>query len=128
MTITHMNVATVYVSDQDKALEFYVDRLGFEKLRDDAFGEGLRWAQVGPRGAQTSIVLAKDDGGQPAGGFTGMTFWSDDVQATYEELSVRGVPFSERPTPQPWGMMQAMFEDQDGNAFVLVGPLPVEGA
>ena len=44
-----------------------------------------------------------------------------DAQATYENLRDRGVTFSEPPTAQPWGMIQALFEDQDGNGYVLVG-------
>lgn len=44
------------------------------------------------------------------------------TRSTYEELSSCGVEFTEEPTMQPWGMMQAQFKDQDGNGFVLVQP------
>jgi uncharacterized glyoxalase superfamily protein PhnB len=55
------------------------------------------------------------------GKFSRMVLGMNDVQATYETLRDRGVKFSEPPTMQPWGMLQALFEDQDGNGYVVVG-------
>ncbi len=55
------------------------------------------------------------------GKFTGIVLGADDILPTYQELAARGVKFTEPPTMQPWGM-QALFEDQDGNGFVLVAP------
>ncbi|MFN8471922.1 MAG: VOC family protein [Anaerolineae bacterium] len=57
------------------------------------------------------------------GGFTRMVLAADDVQATYETLSARGVHFTEAPIVTDYGMTQALFEDQDGNGYVLVGPI-----
>ena len=121
MALTHINTTTVSVSDQDTALDFYVNKLGFEVRSDQPMGPGMRWLVVGLPGAQTGIVLAKGYGAGEPGKFTGMVFSTDDIQATYEELRDKGVPFSEPPTMQPWGMMQALFADQDGNGYVLVG-------
>ena len=53
---------------------------------------------------------------------TGLVVATDDVQATYEELSAKGVTFSEPPAKHDWGMVQAIFQDPDGTGFVLVGP------
>jgi uncharacterized glyoxalase superfamily protein PhnB len=50
-----------------------------------------------------------------------MVLTADNVQATYDELSAKGVEFTEKPRPQFYGMMQAQFVDQDGNGYVLVG-------
>ncbi len=123
MSITHIASTTVSVSDQDAALEFYVSKLGFVKRADQDMGNGLRWLTVELPGTQTGIVLAKGYGsGHPLGSFTGLVLSTDDIQATYEELSAKGVSFTEAPTRQPWGMMQALFEDQDGNGYVLVQP------
>jgi lactoylglutathione lyase len=118
--ITHVGITTVYVSDQEKALDFYTNTLGFEVRADDAMGD-MRWIQVAPKGAATSIVLAHGFGGWSAekvGQFTGIGLEANDIEATYRELSARGVTFTETPNKQPWGM-QAQFVDQDGNGYVL---------
>ncbi|HBY94278.1 MAG: VOC family protein [Ardenticatenaceae bacterium] len=122
--ITRVRSVTVYVSDQDKALDFYVNKLGFEKLSDSRFGPEYRWIEVAPPGAETVVILAKGYGDwseERVGQFAGIVFEADDIQATYETLRDRGVHFTEPPERQPWGMMQAIFGDQDGNTFVLVG-------
>lgn len=125
MAIDHIGVVTVPVRDQEQARAFYVERLGFEVVTDTEFAPGMRWLQVGLPGAETSIVLATgygttEDGTDPVGKFTGIVFETDDIAATYTELLGRGVPFTEVPTAQPWGALQAQFTDQDGNGFVLV--------
>ena len=124
MAISNIKSTTVHVSDQDAAVDFYTNKLGFEKRADEAFGEGYRWIEVAPPGADTVIILAKDYGAwdqSRIGKFAGVVFATDNVQQTYEELKSRGVEFTEVPTTQPWGMVQAQFNDQDGNGFVLVG-------
>ncbi len=116
--------ATIHVSDQDKALDFYVNTLGFVKKRDEQFGPNFRWLTVSPPGTDVELVLAHGYGAwdpQRIGKFTGVVLGAEDIQGTYETLRERGVQFSEPPTPQPWGMMQALFSDQDGNGYVLVG-------
>jgi predicted enzyme related to lactoylglutathione lyase len=118
--ITHVKLTTVYVSDQDKALDFYTNKLGFEVRADETMGE-MRWIEVGPKGAATSIVLKLGNEGPSAeriGQFTEIALEADDIEATYRELSSRGVEFTEKPNRQPWGM-QAQFVDQDGNRFAL---------
>ena len=125
MSINHISSATIYVSDQDKAVDFYVNKLGFEVREDAPFGENpnMRWIEVAPPGAHTVLILAKGYGGwtpESVGKFAGIVLESSDIQATYEELSSRGVKFTEPPTMQGWGMLQAIFEDQDGNRLVLI--------
>jgi lactoylglutathione lyase len=118
--IKHVSLTTVYVSDQDKALDFYTNKLGFEVRADDTMGD-MRWIQVAPKGAVTTIVLAHGFGGwseEKVGQFTGLGLEADDLDATYRELSSRGVEFTEKPNQQPWGM-QSQFVDQDGNGYVL---------
>ena len=121
--ITNVAVVGVFVSDEDKALDFYVNKLGFEKRADEPMGDGLRWIEVAPPGAMTRIVLTRGYGDwsqEKVGQFAGIVFEPDDINATYQELSARGVEFTEPPTAQPWGGVQALFKDQDGNTFVLV--------
>ncbi len=121
--ISHPSTFTVFVRDQDAALAFYTDKLGFEVRRDDPFNQNSRWLEVAVPGAQTGIVL--DNGfdrfdESRVGGF-GRIFWTtDDMAATHATLSARGVEFSQAPILMPWGMWQAEFLDQDGNSFVLV--------
>src|SRR5689334_11269149 len=62
LMITHVQSVTVFVSDQDKAIDFYVNKLGFELRSDTAMGENMRWVTVAPPGAPTEIVLAKGYG------------------------------------------------------------------
>lgn len=101
--ITSIASAILYVSDQESALQFYRDVLGFDVVLDADMGEGARWLEVTPSGAQTSIVLgsAESFGKQPGEGAF-LTFAADDVAATVEELRVRGATTSEV-TREPWG-------------------------
>lgn len=120
--ISHLQIVTLYVTDQDASLDFFVEKLGFEKRSDNPMGPDMRWVSVAPPGAATEIVLARGFGGWDEariGSFTGMVFTADDIQQTYEALAGRGVRFTEVPTMQPWGMVQAQFVDPDGNGFVL---------
>ena len=118
--ITHVQIAGVYVSDQDRALDFYKNKLGFEVVSDIPFGAGTRWIEVAPPGAKTRLVLFTPKGMENrVGSFANIVFGTDDVQKTYEELRDRGVEFTEAPVTQPWGGTQAIFVDPDGNTFVL---------
>jgi lactoylglutathione lyase len=110
----------IYVSDQDRALDFYVNTLGFDKRTDEPMGPGARWIEVAPAGAQTVLVLYTPPGLEDRiGTFAGVVFECDDIRATHEELRARGVEFSEEPSEQPWGMW-AQFKDVDDNEFGLI--------
>src|ERR1017187_9219100 len=69
--ITDVRTVGVPVTQQDRALEFYVDRLGFEKRLDVPMGHGARWIEVAPPGARTTIALIPEHDGVPAGGGRG---------------------------------------------------------
>lgn len=118
--ISHVSVVTVNVSDQDAALRFYTESLGFEKRTDAPMGDGLRWLTVAPAGASTEIVLARGfgEGGAPLGTNTGLVLETDDIDAAYRVLSGRGVRFTKQPAREFFGGW-AEFVDQDGNAFGL---------
>ncbi len=116
--ISHIGVVAVKVKDQDEALRFYTERLGFEKRMDAEMGEGMRWLTVAPAGSATAIVLEKDDGSGKLGNFTGIILEADDIDAAHKELAGRGVHFTEQPIRHPWGGW-AEFVDQDGNTFGL---------
>jgi len=122
--ITNLNSVNVTVSDQDRALAFYRDALGFEVTMD--MGDAnFRWLTVAPKNSKTNLVLFKATPSQPEwstrmGQHTGYVFYSDDIQKTYEELNAKGVEFTAAPKKLDWGGIEGTFSDPDGNLFELV--------
>lgn len=120
--ITKLYSTAIFVSDLDRAIDFYVDKLGFEKHVDEAFDEqGHRWVEVAPEGSETALILTHGfDGWSPekVGGQTGLMFSVDDMASTYETLKARGVTFKSEPEGSPYGIF-AEAQDPDGNTFVL---------
>ena len=131
--ISKMSHATIYVTDQEKALEFYRDKLGFKVINDVTMEGGFRWLTVAPQTqSDFEIVLmgiapgpmfeqeAADklrdliEGGKLGAG----VFNTPNCQATYEELSSRGVEFLSPPEERPYGI-EALFKDNSGNWFSL---------
>ncbi|MBA3746732.1 MAG: VOC family protein [Solirubrobacterales bacterium] len=124
----------LWVHDQDEALAFYTDKLGWEVQVDVTMPEmgNFRWLTVGPAGTEISVVLMAIPGPPVMDadtaeqvrdlmgkGFAGTVFLStDDIQASYEELSARGVEFTEQPEERPYGIDSA-FRDPSGNHFRL---------
>lgn len=124
MALQNVSVVPVYVSDQDQAIDFFVNKLGFTKSEDAQFGEGQRWVQVTtPQGPTTIAILKAGEYGMPSntlGQHTGICFYAEDVRATVEELRSKGVQITDGPSSQGWGV-QAQFADPDGNGYVIVG-------
>jgi predicted enzyme related to lactoylglutathione lyase len=119
--ITHLGTACIYVKDQQKALEFYRDVLGFEVRRDQPMGPEGRWIEVAPKGAQTRLVTFTPKGHEDRiGTFSGLVFSCKDIDETYKTLTAKGVEFKEKPEKQPWGGILAQFYDVDKNTHVLV--------
>ncbi|GAA1571237.1 VOC family protein [Kribbella hippodromi] len=117
MAINTVKTVTVFVSDQDRAREFYVGALGLEVKVDQTFGDN-RWLEVGaPTG--TTLVLHKPFPGASAGGGQGTIVATDDLDADIARLQAAGV-IVEGPNEMPWGK-QATFADPDGNGYVLQG-------
>jgi predicted enzyme related to lactoylglutathione lyase len=108
----------MYVSDQDRAPDFYVGTLGFEKLRDEPMSPESRWIEVAPEGSTASLTLVTWFGSMPPGSPQGLVVATEDIRTTHEELLARGVPFYFPPTEMPGGT-QAVFSDPDGNGPVL---------
>ena len=117
--ITHLKFVGIPTRDQARALDFYTRQLGFEVSTDQPFNEKQRWIELMIPGAETGIALFTPEGHEKRiGEFQSISFWCDDVFATFDALKKKGVVFTREPATQPWGSM-AIFQDPDGNQFVL---------
>ena len=118
MRINQLTTVAVPVADSERALAFYVGTLGFEIRRDLPFGEGLRWIEVAPPGAGTTIALAPP-GGVRTGVDTGIRLGTEDCEADHRELRDRGVDVDEIAR---WPGVPPMFSmrDPDGNTLYVV--------
>jgi predicted enzyme related to lactoylglutathione lyase len=107
------------VRDQDRALRFYTEKLGFRILTDQEFSATQRWIELSIPGAETGIVLFTPDGQEDRiGTFVNTSWETDSVEKAFDELSARGVVFTKPPQKQPWGTF-AIFQDSEGNQIVL---------
>lgn len=122
--ITGLTHVSIVVADEDAALDFYTNKLGFEKRGDRHFPGLPRFLTVAPPGQnEPEIVLVKAGASnvQSRGGHTGMVFRTTDCRVDYAILKERGVNFVNEPTELPFGI-QAQFADPDGNVFSLAQP------
>jgi catechol 2,3-dioxygenase-like lactoylglutathione lyase family enzyme len=131
--ITKLNHVSIFVLDQDSAHDFYVNKLGFTVNTDASMGPGKRWLTVNPPD-QPDIeisLMAIDEGMMfkkesaaamrdlvSKGTFGFGVFECNDLNATYEELSAKGVEFTKPPTKEFYGY-EALFKDDSGNWFSL---------
>jgi catechol 2,3-dioxygenase-like lactoylglutathione lyase family enzyme len=119
--IAEVGTVMVPVSDQDLAIEFYVDKLGFEKRTDTPYGDGDRWVEVVPPGASTSIALVQPREGESVGIETRIGLTSNDIDADHASLQARGVDIdadvSRMGDPVP---PMFFFRDQDANRLLVV--------
>ena len=107
------------VRDQNRALRFYTEKLGFRVSTDQAFSDTQRWIELSLPGAETGIVLFTPEGHENRIGTFVNTSWEvDDIETTYNELASRGVEFTGPPQKQPWGTF-VMMKDSEGNQIVL---------
>jgi catechol 2,3-dioxygenase-like lactoylglutathione lyase family enzyme len=117
--IKGVKFVNIPVARQDEALPFYTDKLGFTVVTDQPYDDRQRWIELGIPGADTRVVLFKPDGhGGPENGLSPVTFYSEDVEGTWRELTGRGVEFTREPSTMHWGTFAA-FKDPEGNEFVL---------
>ena len=117
--IEEVRTIGVPVTDQDKAINFYVDTLGFDKRLDVPIGQGKRWIVVAPPRGTATIALVASGEGIPAGVETGIRLISGNVEADHAALRANGVDASEI---LRWEGVPPMFafRDQDGNGLEIV--------
>ncbi len=117
--IIGVKFVSVPTRDQDRALAFYTEKLGFRLITDQPFGPGQRWIELGIGHSNTRFVLFTPPGeGDTVGRRFSGSLACDDVEATYRQLTDRGVDFEAPPARQPWGVFAVML-DSEGNRFVL---------
>jgi catechol 2,3-dioxygenase-like lactoylglutathione lyase family enzyme len=124
LSITQVGRVCVSVADTDRAIDFYVGTLGFEKVVDVPMGDAGRWVEVAVAGTPTTIALAPPPPGKPAGGSeTGICLDSTDVDADHAALKALGVDVDDEVSR--WGgTIPPMFwlRDPDGNSLIVVQP------
>ena len=104
------------VADQERALTFYTEKLGFSVATNQPMGSGAqRWIELKIPGAETRVSLFTPPGHEErVGSFVPLSLWADDVLGTYETLRARGVEFLAPPKKEPWGT-SVIFKDSEGN-------------
>ena len=117
--IKRIKFVSIPVTDQNRALDFYTEKLGFTIITDQPFDDKQRWIELRVPKADTRVVLFTAEGDEKRiGTFMNMSFTCDDLKKTYEELKKRGVEFENPPKKEHWGSY-AIFKDSEGNSFVL---------
>ena len=128
----HLELVTIVVEDYDRAVDFFVDRLGFDLVEDSPAstndGRPKRWVVVRPPRASTGILLAQADGGvqhaivgKQHAGRVGFFLRVDDFEEAFARMTGRGVEFAVPPRDEPYGRV-AVFLDVAGNRWDLLGP------
>ncbi|MFC5649237.1 VOC family protein [Paenibacillus solisilvae] len=119
--ITKIATAAVYNEDQQKAKTFWVEKVGFELVRETPMGPAGAWIEVAPKGAASALVL------YPRAMMKGwetmkpsIVFECEDIAGTYERMKNNGVKFEAEPQQMQWGTF-AQFYDEDGNMFLIKG-------
>jgi catechol 2,3-dioxygenase-like lactoylglutathione lyase family enzyme len=137
--ITNVYLATVWVTDQDEAKSFYIDKLGFRETTDYTMSDGYRWLTVAhPDHPELQLTLAKpgpplDDEDAAAvrrmldkGSMNAVGLATDDCHKTHQELVAKGVEFIQEPADRPYGV-EAIMRDNSGNWLLLLEPKLYKG-
>ena len=126
--IDQISTVSIFVSDQNRAKDFYTNVLGFELRRDVPLypGATARWVSVAPKGAATEVILYLPDENwehyrQVVGQSQALTFNVIDMEALHADLKAKGVMFVQDPDKQPWGTY-AIIQDSEGNRLILSEP------
>ncbi|HWE06742.1 MAG TPA: VOC family protein [Rhizomicrobium sp.] len=116
--ITQLKFAGIPVREQERAVQFWTDKMGFKIVTDQPMGE-QRWIELSIRTSATRIVLFTPPGHEDRiGSFFNGSLECDDVEATWRQLSAKGVEFVRPPKREDWGT-STIFKDSEGNQFVM---------
>ena len=119
--VTRVGRVVVPVSDQDKAIAFYTQVLGFTLVADMPFGDGYRWVEVAPPGGGANVAFGPTRDDFQPGGPTGILLTSPDPAADQAELAGRGVDVDAELMGGDGGVpVMFSFRDQDENSLMIV--------
>ncbi|RUQ27857.1 VOC family protein [Peribacillus cavernae] len=119
--ITKIATVAVYVEDQQKAKEFWTNKVGFEIKAEHQMTPNANWLEVGPEGAESHLVIYPKSMMQGHENMkASIVFMCDDIMGTYEKLKANGVELAGEPNKMQWGTF-VQFRDEDGNEFLLKG-------
>jgi len=120
--VTKIGTVVIPVADQDREIEFYVQKLGFEKRADVPFGNGERWVEVAPGDAVTTIALAPPPPGRSTGNReTGIGLQTEDIDAFHAELKAAGVDVDPEVSRMGDPVPPLLFlRDPEGNSLMVV--------
>ncbi|MBZ5631849.1 MAG: VOC family protein [Acidobacteriia bacterium] len=116
--IRGIKFVSIPVTDQDRALAFYTEKLGFRVVTDQPYDATQRWIELGIPGADTGVVLFNMGDAMKPGGLTNVSLWADDLEGTFQQLKSKGVEFVMEPKRFDWGSA-SIFKDLDGNRIML---------
>ena len=120
-SISQLGRVIVPVSDQDKAIAFYTDKLGFSLTADVPYGEGDRWVEVSPPQGGPAIALSRGMGEFKPGRETGIALTTSDAKAAHADLKEKGVEVEEQLMGGDGTVpLLFMFRDGDGNGLMVV--------
>jgi catechol 2,3-dioxygenase-like lactoylglutathione lyase family enzyme len=130
--MARLDLVTLVVERYDTAIEFFVEKLGFDLVEDSPAvtndGRPKRWVVVRPPGGETGVLLAQADGGEQASvigsqvaGRVGFFLRVDDFEQAHTRMTAVGVEFATPPRTEPYGRV-AVFLDVAGNRWDLIGP------
>lgn len=118
--ITKMRFVSITVTDIDKAIDFYTNKLGFKLIRKMPLPDGKnQFVMVSPLEDGTNLVFSLPQPGQNHLPSRSISFETNDVEKTFKELSEKKVEFTHKPAQTPWGGWEAVFVDPFGNSFML---------
>lgn len=118
--ITRVGTVGVPTADQDRALAFYEGTLGFDKVRDVAFGGGLRWIEVTPPGGTVTVALLPTPPGNPVGVDTAIRLFTEDAAASHADLTAAGADVDEMLNYGGGVPPMFTFRDSEGNTLYIV--------
>lgn len=118
MNISRIKLLSLPVTSQESAKDFYVNKLGFELVRDNPMGPNQRWVEVKPRNAETSITLVTWFDSMKPGSTKGLVLETTDLESDVATLNKNGIKIEGGIQEQAWGKF-VTFDDPDGNGIVL---------
>ena len=125
--IKAIDMVTLVVDDQDEAIKFYVEKLGFELHQIEDYGDGGMWIEIAPKGSQTKITVKTPESFDSEeathrqaliGASPQITYRVEDCNKVYHSLRDEGVPFDDEPSQKPWGI-SVTARDPSGNPVVF---------